>query len=374
MGTRTYSRRGVLTAAGRRRAGLEAIDIFGNVIPNATPPVVEQPAPTQPVEPVLFPPRSTVPPLDTNAAKAQRKLVSTNTSSSTDLLDIGDNMKIPVIELTPEQQKSLDANSFFDYRLPPDFPPPGEVTPQGPMQIDMARMSPVEITDRIIKFAKDNPDMSQDKYLDAMFASMRHPNGASTVLQIDAPDGTPVDTIENVQRIANGMWGMVDESKMNFLSLPNGRKVQPTLKINLTKNISRFLAQYSPLQMQTGAYSGHRIEMYRDISSSVMMHELAHALDSLYPQVAKMNQTFARKRVEGLPQDYKTDSYKERNASNHVDNPYTLSGEKGRYPEVFSTGFESILNARNIGDRQLIEHTIRAIQTANGYYNTRVRM
>ena len=34
MGTRTYSRRGVLTAAGRRRDGLEAIDIFGNPIPD----------------------------------------------------------------------------------------------------------------------------------------------------------------------------------------------------------------------------------------------------------------------------------------------------------------------------------------------------
>ena len=33
MGTRTYSRRGVLTAAGRRRAGLEAINIFGEPIP-----------------------------------------------------------------------------------------------------------------------------------------------------------------------------------------------------------------------------------------------------------------------------------------------------------------------------------------------------
>ena len=38
MGTRTYSRRGVLTAAGRRRAGLEAINIFGETIPDAEPP------------------------------------------------------------------------------------------------------------------------------------------------------------------------------------------------------------------------------------------------------------------------------------------------------------------------------------------------
>ena len=41
MGTRTYSRRGVngqrvLTAAGRRRAGLEAIDILGNPVPQPT--------------------------------------------------------------------------------------------------------------------------------------------------------------------------------------------------------------------------------------------------------------------------------------------------------------------------------------------------
>jgi len=47
MGTRTYSRRGVLTAAGRRRAGLEAIDIFGNPIPDRAPvaPPVVPPAP-----------------------------------------------------------------------------------------------------------------------------------------------------------------------------------------------------------------------------------------------------------------------------------------------------------------------------------------
>jgi len=47
MGTRTYSRRGVLTAAGRRRAGLEAIDIFGNPIPDRVPaaPTVVPPAP-----------------------------------------------------------------------------------------------------------------------------------------------------------------------------------------------------------------------------------------------------------------------------------------------------------------------------------------
>jgi len=36
MGTRTYSRRGVLTAAGRRRAGLEAVDILGNAVPEPT--------------------------------------------------------------------------------------------------------------------------------------------------------------------------------------------------------------------------------------------------------------------------------------------------------------------------------------------------
>jgi hypothetical protein len=47
MGTRTWSRRGVLTAAGRRRAGLEAIDIFGNPIPDRAPvaPPVVPPAP-----------------------------------------------------------------------------------------------------------------------------------------------------------------------------------------------------------------------------------------------------------------------------------------------------------------------------------------
>ena len=47
MGTRTWSRRGVLTAAGRRRAGLEAIDIFGNPIPDRAPvaPPVAPPAP-----------------------------------------------------------------------------------------------------------------------------------------------------------------------------------------------------------------------------------------------------------------------------------------------------------------------------------------
>ena len=49
MGTRTYSRRGVLTAAGRRRAGLEAIDIFGNRIPDrGTVPVPARPAAVQP--------------------------------------------------------------------------------------------------------------------------------------------------------------------------------------------------------------------------------------------------------------------------------------------------------------------------------------
>jgi hypothetical protein len=59
MGTRTYSRRGVLTAAGRRRAGLEAIDIFGNPIPDragvAAPQVVPEPEPVAPPEPVLSP-------------------------------------------------------------------------------------------------------------------------------------------------------------------------------------------------------------------------------------------------------------------------------------------------------------------------------
>ena len=38
MGTRTWSRRGVLTAAGRRRAGLEAINIFGEPIPDVAVP------------------------------------------------------------------------------------------------------------------------------------------------------------------------------------------------------------------------------------------------------------------------------------------------------------------------------------------------
>ena len=59
MGTRTYSRRGVLTTAERRRAGLEAIDILGNPIPDrvgvAAPRVVPAPAPVAPPEPVLSP-------------------------------------------------------------------------------------------------------------------------------------------------------------------------------------------------------------------------------------------------------------------------------------------------------------------------------
>jgi len=42
MGTRTYSRRGVLTAAGRRRAGLEAIDILGRPIPDRVAPVAAE--------------------------------------------------------------------------------------------------------------------------------------------------------------------------------------------------------------------------------------------------------------------------------------------------------------------------------------------
>ena len=45
MGTRTWSRRGVLTAAGRRRSGLEAIDILGNTI--TLPVTAERPSPAQ---------------------------------------------------------------------------------------------------------------------------------------------------------------------------------------------------------------------------------------------------------------------------------------------------------------------------------------
>ena len=49
MGTRTYSRRGVngqrvMTAEGRRRAGLEAIDILGNPVPDRAPAAPPLPA------------------------------------------------------------------------------------------------------------------------------------------------------------------------------------------------------------------------------------------------------------------------------------------------------------------------------------------
>ena len=58
MGTRTYSRRGVngqrvLTAEGRRRAGVEAIDILGNPVAGQTPEeVVNTPAPTIELPPI----------------------------------------------------------------------------------------------------------------------------------------------------------------------------------------------------------------------------------------------------------------------------------------------------------------------------------
>ena len=56
MGTRTYSRRGVLTRLGRQRAGLEAIDILGRPIPDRVAPVAAVVAPPAvPVEPVIAP-------------------------------------------------------------------------------------------------------------------------------------------------------------------------------------------------------------------------------------------------------------------------------------------------------------------------------
>jgi len=68
MGTRTWSRKGILTAAGRRRAGMVGaviLDIFGDVIgddglPTTSPAVVTVPPPTADTPPVTPPPTSPV--------------------------------------------------------------------------------------------------------------------------------------------------------------------------------------------------------------------------------------------------------------------------------------------------------------------------
>ena len=93
MGTRTYSRRGVLTAAGRRRAGLEAIDIFGNPIPDRAP---------------VAPP--VAPPVPAPAPQANNALLSgTNKAAVEKSQRLSKNAPLN-INLPVEEMYALDAN------------------------------------------------------------------------------------------------------------------------------------------------------------------------------------------------------------------------------------------------------------------------
>ena len=371
MGTRTYSRRGVLTAAGRRRAGLEAIDIFGNALPGgATPPPATPVVPSAPVTPpapkatprprpqpkttaaptpAVQPTRPAPPRLTENAKKSQRR----------------DDGLQRTIQLTPEQYDSLEANTptvvlangqiyRIDYNMQPDNPPTGKVTSQGPLQIDPARMSPKEITDKIMLYAQDH---SFEETMRAFYKSMRHPNPAKPEISIK---GFSKETKKVIESTVDDMFGMFSESRM---------KDRPVLQYKGNNRMQN--ANYTSQGMWgSDVIVQHKINMNGSAKPIIVIHETAHAVERYFGGITAVINLFGKNRIQGLPRDYKPSIRGFATTStNHVDNPYTLASRDGfRFAEVFSTGFESILHAKNIGDRQLIESTIRAIQQANGYY------
>ena len=370
MGTRTWSRRGVLTAAGRRRAGLEAIDIFGNALPGgATPPPaapVVPPAPVTPPAPKATPrprpqPKTTAAP--TPAVQPTRPVPPRLTENAKKSQRRDDGLQA-TIQLTPEQYDSLEANTptkvlangqiyRIDYSMRPDNPPPGSITPQGPLQIDPARMSPKEITDKIMLYAQDH---SFEETMRAFYKSMRHPNPAKPEISIK---GYSKETKKMIESHVDDMFGMFSESRM---------KDRPVLQY-VGHNRMRNANYTSRGQWGTDVIVQHKINMPSNAGRVIIMHETAHAVERYFGGISAVINLFGKNRTQGLPSDWTSSMGQGKSPSNHVDNPYTLaSRDKIRFAEVFSTGFESILHAKNIGDRQLIENTVRAIQQGNFYY------
>jgi len=441
MGTRTYSRRGVLTAAGRRRAGLESIDIFGNALPGGTtPPPAAPVVPPAPVTPPEIPPKvqppapiTRIPDEQTTGAQRVENSADLEKARIEDeiratkremkkLKRIGDSYEevlrlIRTIGLqgTPVREQALkerikqemralgfrsseafqtglransdkyyaaedkleqlnkdSANAEFNAVMsgsPIDFTKKangtGAVRPQGPMKIDIARMSPDEVVDKITKYI-DEKKPSTSEFYTALFASMQHPNAAAITINGASP---------SVQNLTRSFYGIFDASQMKArgaltFDVKNSRGRVRTM---LGSNVVAF---YSP--------GSHKITMPQNVELSTVMHEVAHAIQSQF-KVDQSTQKWAEHRIKG--ETGRRTIQLERDGFNlgsitaptgvmyrdHVDNPYTLHSSGSvmglRFTEVFSTGIDTMPTANKSRDKQLFMTFIRGVQDANGYHN-----
>jgi hypothetical protein len=214
-------------------------------------------------------------------------------------------------------------------------------------------MSPKEITDKIMLYAQDH---SFEDTIKAFYKSMRNPNPAKPEISIK---GYSKETKKLIESHVDDMFGMFSESRM---------KDRPVLHY-VGHNRMRNANYTSSSNWGSDVIVHHKINMSSNAERAIIMHETAHAVERYFGGISAVINLFGKNRGQGLPLDWTSPMGQGKSPSNHVDNPYTLaSRDKFRFPEVFSTGFESILHARNIGDRQLIENTVRAIQQGNGYY------
>ena len=427
MGTRTYSRRGVLTAAGRRRAGLEAIDIFGEKISPipAQKPIVETSPNISAPEPIKNVPSEQTESAKQEVSQAQKektrltvelkkaedevqritdldmeyqrkvfyKIQEMRTASIADRTRLEAEIKRNLRELgyknidelraareqtvfvamreaksrvakLKKQLKQVDnevivESSPINFGKRPDTAR-GIVRPQGPIKIDMQRMSPQEVYERIEKYINEkNPRPSE--FYTALFASMRHPNAAKQTVEGSA----------SMQNIVNEFYGIFDAARI--------------------KSAGVLQFKNDGLRRGTGGNyraSTHTITLPRGAPIEDVIHEIAHSVQSQF-SVDASTQKWAKHRIKGeefitsaqLPGGSIRTSGTRVMYRDHVDNPYTLM-EDGlqtiqnardknyvRFREVFPMAIGTMPTANKSRDKQLFMTFIRSVQDANGYHN-----